>query len=225
MEQKGILFSIEGIDGSGKTTVAVQTVEILNNMGYDAIYLREPTNESPSGIQVRKYLDNHIKIDENALMDMFVNDRHWDLEHNIAPALAAGKIVVMDRYFISNAVYENSYLWPWKKIMERNRKFFVEPQIIFILNPGVEECWKRIVLRGQPISQYETKSELWRTQEIYDDILKNDDGNYVVINNENKLGYITSLEVIDHILESISLQEFWEEEPEKDDETGLELIE
>jgi dTMP kinase len=221
----GLLVSLEGCDGSGKTSVASTIVDILNRLGYDATYLREPTNESASGIQVRQYLDNHITIDENALMDLFINDRFYDMEHNITPALEAGKIVVMDRYYISNAVYEHSDLWPWQKIMERNRKYFIEPAAVFILRPGVETCWSRIVLRGDPISQYETKSELWRTQEIYDDIAKNDTGNYIIIDSNDKLPYQTSLEIIDHILELVSLKEYWEDPDKKEEEDELDLVE
>lgn len=219
------MFSIEGCDGSGKTSVAGNIVEILNNMGYDAVYLREPTYQSPAGIEVRRYLDNHISIDENALMDLFINDRIWDTEHNIKPALEAEKIVIMDRYFISNAVYEHSATWPWQRIMERNRELFIQPDAVFILRPGVETCWTRLILRGQPISQYETKDELRRTQEIYDEIVKNDSGKYIVIDDNNKHAWQTALEIIDHIFECISTKEYWENDDEMVPSDDLELIE
>ena len=53
-ERNGFLFVLEGIDGSGKSTACLRLLDILKNDGYDVVYLREPTNESPWGKEMRE---------------------------------------------------------------------------------------------------------------------------------------------------------------------------
>lgn len=179
----GHLFAIEGIDGSGKSVTSKLVVDSLGRLGQDAVYFREPTSESGAGKIVRHYLENQINIDPNELLPLFITDRLYDVRHNIAPALANGKLVVMDRYFISNCVYEHTARNPWQRTMKTNRKLFPEPEIIFILNPGLEVCEERLNIRGETKSQYETREELVRTNELYLEIAKEDNGNYIIVTN------------------------------------------
>jgi thymidylate kinase len=179
----GHLFAIEGCDGSGKTTTAKLVVDTLCQTGHDAVYFREPTSESGAGKIVRHYLENQINIDPNELLPLFITDRVYDVTHNINPALAKGKLVVMDRYYISNCVYEHTERNPWQTTMKTNRKLFPEPEIIFILNPGLKVCKERLNTRGGAKSQYETHEELSRTNELYMEITREDDGNYIIVTN------------------------------------------
>lgn len=200
-------FAIEGIDGSGKSTVAVQVVDMLNAQGHNAVYLREPTYDSEAGRTVRNYLDNHVKIDGNELLELFIADRRYDVEKNILPALRADKTVIMDRYFLSNAVYEHSDDFMWWQILNINRCRFPEPDMWFFLNPGVELAWARIILRGEAISQYETVAELKRTQQLYEEAITCDThGKYITIKGD-KLAYLTSGEIVKYIKNILSTQE------------------
>ena len=192
----GYLMVMEGCDGCGKSTIAAFITDILNKTGYDAVSFSEPTYDSRAGRTVRKYLDEHTHIEGNELIKLFMEDRAYDLRCNILPAMKKGKIVIMDRYWLSTVAYEANENFHWKKILHMNREKFLEPDITFILNPSVEVCWKRILLRGRPISQYETKDELWRTQAIYDEVIANDQlGNYIIINSEHH-AHETSQEII-----------------------------
>ena len=96
---RGYLFSIEGIDGSGKTTTAKTLVNFINISFIEdgAVYFREPTSESDAGRKVRSYLDEHQHIADNELIDLFVADREYDVTNNIQPALDKQKIVVLDQ--------------------------------------------------------------------------------------------------------------------------------
>ena len=95
-----VIVAVEGIDGAGKTTVARKVVEELRRRGYDAVYLKEPT-ESEWGKRIRK--ERSLKPEEE--LELFLKDREWNVKHNILPALKAGKIVVMDRYYYSTVPY------------------------------------------------------------------------------------------------------------------------
>lgn len=191
---RGYLFSIEGIDGSGKTTTAKTLVNFINISFIEdgAVYFREPTSESDAGRKVRSYLDEHQHIADNELIDLFVADREYDVTNNIQPALDKQKIVVLDRYFVSNAVYEHSNVYPWRTILARNRLLYPEPDAIFILDPGVDVCKQRICDRGEGVSQYETREELQRTHDIFDEIIKYDlEGHYIVLETDGwKVGEV-----------------------------------
>jgi len=52
-EHPGFLFVLEGIDGAGKTAVVESLVELLSR-NYDVVRLREPTNESQWGLEIRE---------------------------------------------------------------------------------------------------------------------------------------------------------------------------
>ena len=51
--RKGFLFVLEGIDGSGKSSACVKLRDMLESEGHDVVLLREPTNESKWGKEIR----------------------------------------------------------------------------------------------------------------------------------------------------------------------------
>jgi dTMP kinase len=174
--------------------------DILNKNGYESVIFSEPTYESKAGKTARHHLDDHIPINGNELLKLFMDDRLYDTEKNIDPALKLGKIVLMDRYFLSSCAYEANLDCPWQKVMKLNRARFIEPDIWFVLTPGVECAWSRLVLRGQPLSQYESKSEMYRLQDIYDEIIENDPiGNYIRIDSSGDKPYETAQTIYKHI--------------------------
>jgi thymidylate kinase len=198
--REGHLFVIEGIDGSGKSSTAAEVVRMLREVGYSVAALREPTYESEAGKTVRAYLDNNEEIPGNDLINLFIADRVWDVQHNIKPALDAGNIVVMDRYFLSNSVYECSGEYPWKRLMKMNRsEGFPEPDIWFILDPGVGRAFTRLIDRGSKPSQYETRVELEKHDMLYKEIAAEDLGNYVFIYNGRPIEEVAN-EIVNEIL-------------------------
>jgi thymidylate kinase len=179
---EGTIVAIEGSDGSGKTSTAKRVVDLLHKDGHDAIYLKEPTNESGAGKLITYYLKHNIKIENGELISLFMTDRIYDVQHNIEPALKENKIVVLDRYFLSTACYEGIEGANWENILRRNRVFSPEPNVWFILLPSVSECERRLDTRGGHRSQYDTLKEISRVRDMYQTIVDTDRvGNYVVL--------------------------------------------
>lgn len=102
-----MFFSFDGIDGVGKTTQMAQFCEWLRDRGYDIVTCRDP-GSTPLGEAVRTLLlDRHdLAIHRRAEMLLYMAARAQLVEEIIRPAIAAGKLVVCDRFLLANLVYQ-----------------------------------------------------------------------------------------------------------------------
>lgn len=110
---------VEGIDGSGTTTVADLTTEYLANSGRESVVVHEvPAKDTPEfrqnpiGTALRSCLLGETKLDRRGMLGLFLANRWWVIDHVIRPALASDKIVVMDRYAYSTWVYQQDLFKP-----------------------------------------------------------------------------------------------------------------
>jgi dTMP kinase len=100
-----VFLTFEGLDGSGKTTQANLLADSLRAAGRDVVSTREPGG-TPLGEQVRQLLLDGLEMSPWAEASLFVAARAELVERVIAPALAAGKDVVCDRYIDSSLAYQ-----------------------------------------------------------------------------------------------------------------------
>lgn len=104
----GKFITFEGIDGSGKSTQLRLLAENLRARGRDAITTREPGG-TELGRQLRAaFLETHEKVAPMAELLAFAADRAQHVEFLIKPALAAGKIVISDRYADATFAYQGA---------------------------------------------------------------------------------------------------------------------
>jgi dTMP kinase len=177
---RGILVAIEGIDGVGKTTQSTRLVERLTALGFDAIRFFEPTTETPEARHIQRKLERDSSNTTSNLLDLFLADRRYDVEKHIAPALAAKKIVVMDRYFLSTAAYQSDSK-AWRDILEANRAFAPEPDISFIINWPADIALRFVKKRKTALTAFENQTALLKIRGRYLEIAREDSGNYVII--------------------------------------------
>ncbi|MCD6428957.1 MAG: dTMP kinase [Desulfurococcales archaeon] len=135
---KGYLIAIEGLDGSGKTTIAKHLVNLLSASGYKAIYTYEPYSD--------KFIEilNSIGRKMGALFEALVMaaDRYYHLKEVIEPAVSAGVIVVTDRYYYSSLAYQGAKGADIAWIRELN-KFAITPSVAIYLDIDPEVGLKR----------------------------------------------------------------------------------
>jgi dTMP kinase len=100
-------ITLEGPEGSGKTTQIPLLVDWLCGQGYEVELTREPGG-TDIGDQIRDVLhDSHnTAMDATAEILLYSADRAQHVAQCIRPALAAGRIVVSDRYYDSTLAYQ-----------------------------------------------------------------------------------------------------------------------
>jgi dTMP kinase len=103
----GLFISFEGIDGSGKSTQARLLAQTLRTRGLDVVLTREPGG-SPGAEEIRELVlegpPDRWSAETELLL--FTAARRDHLERTIRPALAAGQIVICDRFADSTRMYQ-----------------------------------------------------------------------------------------------------------------------
>jgi dTMP kinase len=102
-----VFITLEGPDGSGKSTQARLMVDWLDEQGYEVVLTREPGG-TRIGNQIRRVLHDpqNTELDHRAEILLYSADRAQHVVQRIRPALKAGKIVVSDRYADSTLAYQ-----------------------------------------------------------------------------------------------------------------------
>ena len=104
---KGILITLEGPEGAGKTTILQEILPILTQVGVAILTTREP-----GGIRIAESIREIILAPENTAIDgktellLFAAARRQHLNEKVRPALAEGKIVIIDRFIDSSVAYQ-----------------------------------------------------------------------------------------------------------------------
>lgn len=104
---KGKFITLEGPDGSGKTTVSKIVFNKLQSEGYKVLLTREP-----GGIDIAEQIRNIILDKKNTAMEartealLYAAARRQHLVEKVEPALKEGFIVICDRFVDSSLVYQ-----------------------------------------------------------------------------------------------------------------------
>lgn len=102
-----MFITLEGPEGSGKTTAVEAAVKALQEKGYEIVRTREP-----GGTPIAEEIRNVILDKKNTAMDprtealLYAASRRQHLVEKVWPALKEGKIVICDRYLDSSLAYQ-----------------------------------------------------------------------------------------------------------------------
>jgi len=104
---RGIFITLEGPDGSGKTSQIPLLAEYLTAQGYQVVTTREPGG-TPISDQVKDVLKSMANKSMHPRTEilLFCSARAQLVEEVIRPSLAAGKIIISDRYADSTLAYQ-----------------------------------------------------------------------------------------------------------------------
>jgi dTMP kinase len=140
----GHLFALEGVDGSGKSTQARLLAAALGPRGLEVILTGEPTT-GPLGAKLRDYLKGGRRaLTPEEELDLFMADRREHVEHVIKPGLAAGRVVISDRYYYSSVAYQGALGLDPDRILAANEAFAPQPDLVFILTLPVPQALQRL---------------------------------------------------------------------------------
>ncbi len=161
----GTLIVLEGIDGTGKSTQAKRLGEWFVSQGREVVLSREPTS-GPWGAKLRESAATGRLSPEDEL-EYFLNDRRQHVEELIAPALAAGKVVILDRYYFSTMAYQGARGFDPAEIRRRNEAFAPVPDWLLVMDLDVDISLERIGGRGDIANEFEKRENLERCREIF----------------------------------------------------------
>ena len=161
----GKLIVIEGIDGTGKSTQATMLADALRKEGHEVVQSFEPTN-GPWGRQLRESATTgRLTIEEE--LDYFLKDRRQHVEELIAPTIARGGIVVLDRYYFSSMAYQGARGIDPASIREKNEVFAPQPDLLLILDLPVDVALERIGVRDGEANEFEKRESLQFCRDLF----------------------------------------------------------
>lgn len=150
--KKGLFITLEGNDGSGKTTIANLVVSQLQELGYDVLYTREP-----GGIRIAERIRSIILNPEHTEMDpkcealLYAAARRQHLVEKVLPALENKQIVICDRFIDSSLAYQGSARGLGISEVYELNQFAVDghmPDLTIFLKVDLETGLARIDARG-----------------------------------------------------------------------------
>jgi len=104
----GTFITFEGIDGSGKSTQLRLLAGYLKDAGCEVVLTREPGG-TPVGIRLRgALLDAHEEVDPLTELLVFAADRAQHVRRVLRPAIAAGQVIISDRYADATVAYQGA---------------------------------------------------------------------------------------------------------------------
>ncbi len=162
---QGLFIVIEGIDGTGKSTQATRLAEWFREQGREVVPSREPT-DGPWGKKLRESAATGRLSPEDEL-DYFLNDRRQHVAEVIEPSLAAGKVIILDRYYFSTMAYQGARGFDPVEIRRRNEEFAPVPDLLLIMDLDVDAALARIGARGDNANEFEKRENLERCREIF----------------------------------------------------------
>jgi dTMP kinase len=145
--QKGLFITVEGTDGSGKTTQIKLMEKNFKEMGYDVILSREPGGTRISEIIRDLILDPENKeINPLTEMILYAASRAQHVMEVIRPAIDQGKVVICDRFVDSSYAYQGCGRGVDLKIVADVNRVAIDgvmPDITFFLDIDPEVAIKR----------------------------------------------------------------------------------
>jgi dTMP kinase len=154
---RGYFITFEGLDGSGKTTQLRRLAASLEAEGHTVVTLRQPGG-TPLGDRIRSVLLDSASeaalgpIAPAAEMALMFADRAQSIAEIILPALAAGSIVLCDRYTDSSEAYQGGgRQLGSKRILAMHAAACdnLQPDLTILLLPSLEASLKRARRRNQ----------------------------------------------------------------------------
>ena len=117
--KKGIIIVLDGMDGVGKNTQSKLIIEKLKEKHDKVAMFSFPNYDSDSSILVRKFLSGEVKLDNVfAVSIAYALDRYITYTKDIKKLYEKGYIIVLDRFYLSNILYQLHKIETYGRKME-----------------------------------------------------------------------------------------------------------
>jgi dTMP kinase len=164
----GVFISLEGIDGSGKSTIAERLVPALQSAGRRALLTREPGGTA-IGEQIREVLLGRASSSMLPTTEMllFAAARAQLVGEVIRPALEEGLIVVTDRFTDSSLAYQWGARGLEKQVVRVAQALAtggLEPDLKVLLEAPVETALRRRMAKSHEVNRLDREAIQFHTR-------------------------------------------------------------
>ena len=210
---RGLFITLEGLDGSGKTTQIKRLAAWMQKRGLDPVVTRQPGGTA-TGDSIRALLldSRSTALAPMTEMALMFADRAQAIAEIIEPALAAGRIVLCDRFTDSTEAYQGGGRQLGSQVVLDLHRLIcanLQPDITLLLLPSLDASLTRARSRnhrttqqtGQDENRFEQEQDAFyrRVWQKYRDIASREPDRVVLI--EGNLGID---EVHEQIVEAIA---------------------
>jgi dTMP kinase len=166
MHDKGFFISIEGVDGSGKSTLINKLEQALTEISRNVLITKEPGG-SMLGEMLRNILQKSPeKLDGKAEFLLFAADRAQHFARVIIPALQKGTFIISDRGADSSLAYQGYGHNVNLSIIKLINSWIMQntvPSITFYLRVDVETATQRLLANREELTTFEKeKIDFWK---------------------------------------------------------------
>src|SRR5579859_921506 len=210
---RGLFITLEGLDGSGKTTQIKRLAAWMQKRGLDPVLTRQPGGTA-TGDRIRALLldSGSAPLAPMTEMALMFADRAQAIAEVIEPALTSGRIVVCDRFTDSTEAYQGGgRQFGSDRVLQLHRLVCgdLQPDLTLMLLPSLEASLARARNRNERTTAQTGKDEnrfeqeqsefFKRVWEKYQEIARRDSSRVVLIE-----GNLSIEEVHDQIVEAVS---------------------
>ena len=187
---KAKFITLEGIEGSGKTSSLKSITDLLDKKNISYVVTREPGGSS-IGKELRAILlDPETEISPEVELMLMLSDRKDHVEKIILPNLEKGNWVVSDRFMDSSIAYQGGGRQLGKKFIISLSEYLnlPQPDLTLLFDLPVETSLSRVKARGE-LDRFE-KEELEfhkRIRNTYLDLAKNNSNRIKIIDSSQKI--------------------------------------
>ena len=190
-------ITLEGIEGSGKTSSIKSITNLLDDKGISYVVTREPGGSS-IGSELRSILlDPQTNISSEVELMLMLADRKDHVEQVIVPNLKTGNWVISDRFMDSSFAYQGGGRKLDKKMIDSFSKnlSLPIPDLTLLFDVPVEISLSRVKARGE-LDRFEQEEIDFhnRIREVYLELAEQ---------NVNRIQIIDSSQAIEDMLKSV----------------------
>lgn len=194
---KAKFITLEGIEGSGKTSSIKSITDLLDKKNISYVVTREPGGSS-IGKELRAILlDPETEISPEVELMLMLSDRKDHVEKIILPNLEKGNWVVSDRFMDSSIAYQGGGRQLGKKLIISVAEYLnlPQPDLTLLFDLPVEISLSRVKARGD-LDRFE-KEEIEFHKRIRNTYLD------LATNNSNRIKIIDSSQKIESMLNNV----------------------
>lgn len=176
-DTKGVLITVCGLDGCGKTTMMNRMIDGVLDKS-KVFTTKQPTNYVRETAIFRTYMDqpDHDAFDYRSLSLLAASDRLQHVNKVIVPQMNEGKIVVSDRYFYSCLANLRARGFTSDQWIYEIAESVVEPDIAFFFDVPVETAVARVRQRPEEKDRYIDMELQYKLRDEYINICQANNG-------------------------------------------------